>query len=124
MLLPLNFKCILHKSQLSLVNKLLVYNTILKPIWTYGVQLWGSASNSYLEILESFQSKVLRVITNAPWHVSNAVIKRDLQVLSVRQEMRNYTVTCRQSLTITPTDWKNLYFKQQITIIDLSGIIP
>jgi len=31
--------------QLSLVNKLLVYKAILKPIWTYGVQLWESASN-------------------------------------------------------------------------------
>jgi len=39
---------------------------ILKPIWTYGVQLWGSASKSNLEILERFQSKVLRIITDAP----------------------------------------------------------
>jgi len=28
-----------RKSQLSLSNKLLVYKTILKPIWTYGIQL-------------------------------------------------------------------------------------
>jgi hypothetical protein len=60
-----------------------------KPIWAYGVQLWGSASNSNLEILERFQSKVLRIITDAPWYVPNEVIKRDLQVLSVRQEVRN-----------------------------------
>jgi hypothetical protein len=44
--------------QLSLENKLLVYKVILKPVWTYGVQLWGTASNSNLEILERFQSKV------------------------------------------------------------------
>ena len=37
----------------------------LKPIWTYGVQLWGSASNSNIEILEIFQWKVLRIITDA-----------------------------------------------------------
>jgi len=49
------------------------------------VQLWRSASNSNLEILERFQSKVLRIITDEPWHVPNAVIRRDLQVLSVRQ---------------------------------------
>jgi hypothetical protein len=52
-----------RKSQLSLENKLLVYKAILKSIWTYGVQLWGSASSSNIEILESFQSKVLRIIT-------------------------------------------------------------
>jgi hypothetical protein len=31
-----------RKSQLPLANKLLVYRAILKPIWTYGIQLWGN----------------------------------------------------------------------------------
>ena len=48
-----------RKSQISLPNKLLVYKAILKPIWTYGIQLWGTASNSNMYILERFQSKVL-----------------------------------------------------------------
>jgi len=55
-----------RKSKLSLGSKLLVYKAILKPIWTYGVQLWGSASNSNIDILERFQSKALRIITEAP----------------------------------------------------------
>jgi hypothetical protein len=59
---------------------------ILKPIWTYGVQLWGSASNSNLEILESFQSKVLHIITDALWYVPNAVMKHNWQVLMVGQK--------------------------------------
>ena len=65
----------------SLLNKLLIYKAILKPVWTYGVQLWGSESNSNLEILEGFQSKVLQIITDTPWYVPNVVIKRHLQVL-------------------------------------------
>jgi len=72
-----------RKSQLSLANKLLVYKAILKPIWTYGMQLWGTASNSNIDILVRFQSKVRRIITDAPWYVPNAVIKHDLQVPSV-----------------------------------------
>jgi len=40
-----------RKSKLSLENKLLIYKTILKPIWTYGIPLWGTASNLNLEIL-------------------------------------------------------------------------
>jgi hypothetical protein len=47
---------------------------ILKPMWTYGVQLWGIASNSNIDILERFQSKVLRIITDAPWYMSNMMI--------------------------------------------------
>ena len=36
--------------------------------------------------------------TDAPWYVKNAVIKRDLQVLPARQEVRNCSVTYRQKL--------------------------
>jgi hypothetical protein len=45
-----------RKSKLSTNNKLLGYKAILKPIWTYGIQLWGTTSNSNIEILERFQS--------------------------------------------------------------------
>jgi hypothetical protein len=82
-----------RKSQLSPENKLLVYKVILKPVRTYGVQLWGTASNSNLEILERFQSKVLRIITDAPWYVPNTVTKHDLQIPTVKQEARKYTVS-------------------------------
>jgi hypothetical protein len=68
-----------RKSQLSTTNKLLLYKTILKPIWTYGIQPWGIASTSNIEILERFQSKVLRMIVDASWHVPNTLIRRDLQ---------------------------------------------
>jgi hypothetical protein len=43
-----------RKSKLSINNKLLIYEVIHKPIWTYGIQLWGMTSNSNIEILESF----------------------------------------------------------------------
>jgi len=46
-----------RKSQLSLLHKLLVYKANLKPIWTYDVQLWATASNSNLEILDRFHEK-------------------------------------------------------------------
>ena len=93
-----------RKLQLSLANKLLVYKAILKPIWTYGIQLWGTASNSNIDILERFQSKVLRIITDAPWYVPNAVIKHDLQVPSVRQEVRTFSVTYHARLEGHPND--------------------
>jgi hypothetical protein len=41
-----------RKSQLSTTNKLPLYKTILKSSWTYGIQLWGTASTSNIEILE------------------------------------------------------------------------
>jgi hypothetical protein len=80
-----------RKSKLSTSNKLLIYKTILKPIWTYGIQLWDTASTSKIEILERFQSKALRMIVDAPWHVPNRIIRRDLQIPTVIEEIRRYS---------------------------------
>jgi hypothetical protein len=63
-----------RKSKLSTSNKLLAYKVILKSIWTYRIQLWGSASISIIKILERFQGKVLHMITDAPWYMPNMVL--------------------------------------------------
>jgi hypothetical protein len=93
-----------RKLQLSLANKLLVYKAILKLIRICGIQLWETASDSNINILERFQSKVLRIITDAPWYVPNAVIKHDLHVPSVRQEVRTFSVTYHARLEGHPND--------------------
>jgi hypothetical protein len=67
--------------------------------------LWGSASNSHLEILEIFQSKVLRMLTNAPWFVPNTIIRNDLRVPTVRQEARKESPTGSGLQTIAFTAW-------------------
>jgi hypothetical protein len=63
-----------HKSKLFASNKLLMYKAVPRPIWTYGIQLWDTASTSSIEILERFQSKALRIIIDALWLVTNMVI--------------------------------------------------
>jgi hypothetical protein len=78
-----------RNSQLSLDNKLLIYKAILKPVWLYGCQLWGTTSISNIEKIELFQSKALRIIVNAPWFVPNWVIQQDLQIPSVKEEIKN-----------------------------------
>lgn len=50
------------KSKLWTDNKLTIYKTILWPIWTYGIELWGSAQPSNIYIIQCFQSKVLHKI--------------------------------------------------------------
>jgi hypothetical protein len=62
------------------------FSAIFKPIWTYGIQLWGTTSNQNIEILERFQSKILRLIVDAPWYVSNSVIRKDLQIPTVKEK--------------------------------------
>jgi len=59
---------------------LLVYKAVIKPIWTYRIELWGCASKSNAAIIQSSQSKILRTIANAPWFVSNHTLHKDLNI--------------------------------------------
>jgi hypothetical protein len=45
-----------------------------------------------IEILERFHSKALGMIVDAPWYVPNTVIRRDLQILIVKEEIRLYSL--------------------------------
>jgi hypothetical protein len=63
-----------------MTNKLLLYTTIIKPIWTYGLELWGSTKPSNLRRIQSLQSKILRKIVDAPFYVSNLTLHKDLKV--------------------------------------------
>lgn len=75
------------RSKPSLNYKLLIYKAAPKPVWTYGLQLWGTASNSHIALLERFQSKVLRAICNAFWFIPNKEIHQDLHINIVKEEM-------------------------------------
>jgi hypothetical protein len=69
-----------RKSMLSIENRFLLHKCIIKLIWTYGVQLWGCDKSSNTEIIKKFQSKVLRLISNAPRYVSNFTLHSNLQI--------------------------------------------
>jgi hypothetical protein len=81
-----------RNSRLALDSELLLYKTVLTPIWIYGIPLWGTASNSNTEILQRFQNTVLRVLVNASWYVPNGLIHCDLNVLTVREVIAKLSV--------------------------------
>jgi hypothetical protein len=66
------------------------------------MQLWGTASTSCIEILEHFQSKALRMIVDAPWYVPTTVIRRDLQIPTVKEEIRRYSSQYSARLSAHP----------------------
>jgi hypothetical protein len=77
-------------SSLSLHNKLLLYEQILKPLWTYGIQLWGCTKQSNIDIIQRFQNKILRNIISAPWYIRNNDLHRDLEVKVVSSEIQSF----------------------------------
>ena len=61
---------------------------VLKPILSYGVQLWRCAKPSRLKTIQRFQSKLLITIANAPRYVSNQMIHNDLNISSITNEIQ------------------------------------
>lgn len=77
-----------RNSKLSVDNKLLIYKTILKPIWTYGIQLWGVACRSNINIIQRLQNTILKHLTNAPWFIRNDEVHEIHQINTVMEEVK------------------------------------
>jgi hypothetical protein len=56
-----------RNSKLSVHNKLILYKQVIRPVWSYGIQLWGCASDSNIQVIQRYQNKVLKCTVNAPW---------------------------------------------------------
>ena len=79
-----------RNSSLSLHNKLLLYKQILRPVWTYGIQMWGCIKQSNIDIIQRFQNKVLRNIVNAPWYIRKSDLHRNLEMDVVSSEIQRF----------------------------------
>lgn len=85
-------------SKLKLSNKRLIYESIFKPIWTYGCEIWGTTSNSNRNIIDRFQNKFMRTITSAPWFITNNQLRSDLKIDSVEVTINKKAVRYTQRL--------------------------
>ncbi len=72
------------KNKLSLANKKLIYTMVLRPVWTYGAQLWGCAADTNIQKIQRIQNNILRKMVGAPWSVQNRTIHDDLRVEEVK----------------------------------------
>jgi hypothetical protein len=86
------------KSKLTTENKLLLYQAIIKPIWSYGIKLWGCAKPSNTKIIQRVQSKILRMVFNAPWYVSNNTPHEDSSIPFVDDQIKRMTNRYLQNL--------------------------
>ncbi|KAJ2938643.1 hypothetical protein O0L34_g11971 [Tuta absoluta] len=93
-----------RNSKLSTDNKLLIYKTILKPVWMYGIQLWGSACNTNISIMQRMQNSILRAISNVPWFITNNEIHENLHMNTVKQEISNCGEKYRKRLENHPNE--------------------
>ena len=113
-----------RNSILSVYNKILTYNQILKPVWCYGIQIYGCAKQVHLNSIQKFQNKVLRNIVNAPWYIRNSDLHRDLKVPSVKDEITKYARKHRDRLSQHVNAEASQIIRNQPTIRRLRREIP
>jgi hypothetical protein len=75
----------LLKSKLKLKIKILLYKTVIRPLWSYGIQIWGPAKPSNIRPIQSFQNITLHTITGTPWYITNQALHNDLQIEIVNE---------------------------------------
>jgi uncharacterized protein YeeX (DUF496 family) len=68
---------------MSIHNKIILYREVIRPVRSYGIQLWGCASDSNTQVIQRYQNKVLKCIVNAPWYIRNSDLHRDLWIETV-----------------------------------------
>jgi hypothetical protein len=74
------------KQQTSrILNNTLTNLDLRNTSFGYGVHF------QHIWILERFQSKAMRMIVDAPWYVPNTVIRRNLQIPTVKEKIRRYS---------------------------------
>lgn len=76
-----------RNSVLSVDNKLLIYCSILKPIWSYGLQIWSTACKSSIMRIQRAQNGIFRDILNAPWFTRNEEIHEYLSMPTIFEEI-------------------------------------
>jgi hypothetical protein len=59
------------RSRLSVRNGVLFHKQFIYPVMHYACPIWRSAARSHVRKLQVFQSKCLRIATDALWYVGN-----------------------------------------------------
>ena len=75
--------------KLSLCNKILICKSVIRPIWTYGSEIWATTAISNLKPIEVMQNKILRRISNANWFITNEDIMKYLKSVSTEIAKRS-----------------------------------
>jgi hypothetical protein len=78
---------------------------------TYGLELWGCSKPSNTKILQSFQSKTLRIITGAPLYVSNQTLHEDLKIPLIQDIIKSNINKYKDQITA----YENRFIKDLVT---------
>ncbi|GFW71097.1 RNA-directed DNA polymerase from mobile element jockey [Trichonephila clavipes] len=97
-------KLISRRSKLAIRHKVLLFNSIIRPVMCYGSQIFGSAGMCHLKKLHTLTNSFLRQIVNASWFVRNEVIYRDLKIKPFLPYIKNLSKRFFDNLPNIPNE--------------------
>ncbi|GFS67440.1 RNA-directed DNA polymerase from mobile element jockey [Trichonephila clavipes] len=97
-------KLISRRSTLAIRHKVLLFNSIIRPVMCYGSQISGSAGMCHLKKLHTLTNSFLRQIVNAPWFVRNEVIYRALKIKPFLPYIKDFSKRFFDNLVNVPNE--------------------
>jgi hypothetical protein len=88
-----------RRSELSVRNGVLLYKQLIRPLMDYARPVWRSAARIHVRRLQVLQSKCLRLVTGAPWYLSNRQFHEDLGVPLFADHIRTLNASFDPMLT-------------------------
>jgi hypothetical protein len=71
------------KKVLNCTSLLTLYNSLIYPYFTYCIEVWGSASKTYIEPLFRMQKQIVRIIKSASYRAESSPLFKELKLLSL-----------------------------------------
>jgi len=88
-------------SQLSTTNKALIYTSVIRPILTYGCQVWSSASNTHMKKFTVMQNKVVKTIFNLHRRTPTIMLEKITEICSFHKIIDSLNVNFIQNCQIS-----------------------
>ena len=91
-----------RKSKLNFKNKLLLFKMCIRPILTYGCQIWYGCAKTHLKKLQIIQNKNLKIIYNLPSRYPTDVLHSRANIKSIKNFITDMALSfeekCRRSI--------------------------
>ncbi|GFW94006.1 probable RNA-directed DNA polymerase from transposon X-element [Trichonephila clavipes] len=81
-----------RNSYLSIENKVLLYTAVMRPILAYASPVWGYAAKTNINILDTLQNSLIRMIVKATRYMRNDNIRNALKTNSFKSHIQNLAI--------------------------------
>ncbi|GFX34184.1 uncharacterized protein TNCV_2893911 [Trichonephila clavipes] len=77
---------------LSIENKVLLYTAVMRPILAYASPVWDHAAKTNINILDTLQNSLIRMIVKATRYMRNDNIRKALKITSFKAHIQKIAI--------------------------------